>query len=1411
MAKQKTSKDVISSQLSFFLNGEKVEIDNPDPSTLLVDYLRSTQVGLTGTKHACGQGGCGSCTVTLSYFDNATNKVCNISANSCLRPIVALDGMEVTTVEGLGSVDTEVSPVQYKIAKDNGSQCGYCTPGFVMNMHSLLIAKEGKPLTQKEIEEWFDGNICRCTGYRPILYAMKSFASDWSAKDEKGTPECFVDPSERVLHYKKEKGTDPAHLIKKPRELYFEGRDKKWFRPLTIVALERLMAKHKVGNELKLVFGNTSRGIPATQPISPKVYIDISQIKELRTLKADKTQLHVGASNTYNEFREFLEALIAKANDTQKEALEALHYMTQHTAGNIVRNAASLAGNTMLVARNAKQHQQGTPFPSDLFTALCTLDAKVIVRVKGKDVTLPILKFAHKYGDDKAFADAAVLVRYIIPLTAKNEYMTCYKVAIREINSHSLANTGIYVQLDKGKKVVNTRFVVGGIDTIAFHAEKTEKYLIGKVWDHTTLKGALEVLHKELNAVIKGLPKWFTSKPSEGISNDYRRALVEGYFYKFFLEIGLKLDPKTIPAADKSGIGLIKRGVSKGTQHYEKYIAEYPVNVPYIKLSAFEQATGEAIYTHDIPVPVRGLFGSFVTSKRALAKFSYQWPSGKGRVKATDIAGLITHLKNTFPSFVDYITYLDIPKGGANGTASTYAPDPIFCVKDVTTYGQSLGLVLAKTENDANDIAEFITNECVAYIEKTPVLTIEEALKKGDIFPNYDSDDNHQIVAPNSDIKWALKTTPAELNSGYQYAKKTINGQVCEVIAGTQFTSAQIHFYMESQSVMAYPGEQREMDIHSSTQSPNSVQGDIAKTLNIQANNVTVYVKRLGGGYGGKTTRTSFVASPAAIAARKHNEPVRIAMPRDVDTAMIGKRHPFLGEWNIAVVSEGKDRGKILGTYTRFYSDGGNTQDCSFDVMDCCILGSDNSYHVPNFFAKGDVVKTNLASNNAMRSYGGVQGGIIMEEAIEAAAHRLGMRPEEIREKSLYRENDKTPYGQVLDYCLARPVWDRIKRTSDFDRRVKAVEEFNKNNRWKKRGISMIPLKYGLGYNLGFLMQGMAQLDIFTADCTVLIQHGGVEMGQGIMTKIAQIAAETLNVPLDLIHMTGMDTAVTPNAIGTGATSGTDLNGGAVQAACEGQKQKLMNMCESFKAQNGEKWCKDQGIDYWNYKEGWRKKVTTGKVTQPIWNNIISLAFQNAIDLSTQAIYNTPGLDLSKDQQFYGFTYSAACTEVEIDVLTGVTNVMRSDLLYDIGKSINPAIDIGQIEGAFVMGLGYMTSEYWVSEPKGTPNPAGTLNTINTWTYKPPATISIPEDFRVDLFPRDTAAGIPTNPNLLMSSKGVGEPPLVLANTVFFAIKHAILAARKDRGHDGWFKLDNPATVERIREACLVGVEDLKY
>ncbi len=1395
---------VYQKKLVFYVNSERQEIDNPDPNLLLVDYLRSTEMGLTGTKHSCGQGGCGACTVTLSRYDELKQDVVHVAGNSCLRPVCSLDGMQVTTVEGIGSVNTEISPVQYQLAKCNGSQCGYCTPGFVMNMHSLLLQNEHRDLSEKEIQDAFDGNICRCTGFRPILFAMKQFAKDHDEKEKRGTPDCHIDPSMKVKHYDVPRAHFPERLRASKDTLAFQQHGRHWFRPLTLAQVHVLMQQYE-HRRVKLVVGNTSAGIPGLNPPDFDVYIDMTHIDALHTFEVKPDYLAVGAAITYSELIDKLDTLLAdqeRGHGTGREAgFSALRYMAGRTAGTIVRNFASLAGNTMLVAHNATQG--GTPFPSDAFTALCALDAKVLVQTHHNEPLPPMdmLAFVRRFSTDEAFRRHAIIVAYQIPYTNVHDHVTTYKVALREVNAHSLVNAGLLVRIDDHGTIASARLVFGAIAPVAFHARQTEAYLVGKRWDLATFDHAKKLLAAEVAAIQEELPEWFRQLPFDGISDAYRLSLAESFFYKFYVEVSGRIHPGSIRPEDRSAGIRFERGVSWGSQTFAKPDEGKSVGRPFIKLSAFEQTTGEAVYTHDIPVPVRGLYGSFVTSAKPKADFHYQVVLHDGSRQDVEKPALLAHLHERFSgTFVDYITYHDIPKGGVNGVLKKGTPkDPWFCEGSVTSFGQSIGLIVAKNELQANAIAAFVRGQCIAYtniVADDIVLDIDTAVARKQFFAGYDTDDNHSLQSPlyQQNKQWVEQT-----------GRVMVNGVPCEVIHGRQHCGSQIHFYMETQASVAYPGEGPEILVHSSTQNADNIRVNVQQTLALQGNQVSVDVKRLGGAYGGKTTRSPFVAVPTALAAAKLRRPVRVAMPRDVDTWMIGDRHAFRGDYSVAIACEGPQKGKLLGTATNFYSNGGNTLDCSFDVMDCAQLGADNAYSVPYFFTVGEVCQTNIHSNGAMRSYGGIQAMLIQEDGLESAAHAIGMLPETVREMNLYQNGDVTPFGQKLEYCYIREVWARLKRRSDFVRREQEVQAFNAKNRWRKRGISMIPLKYGLGFNLGFLMQGAALIDIYHSDGTVLVQIGGVEMGQGILTKVAQVAAKALNIPLRFIRMGTTQTSVIPDAMGTGATSGTDLCGGAALQAAQELAENLKALCQKMRVAQGESWCQTQGIDYWSYPNGWNTEVVTGSSSSKtlMWNNILNLAYDNRVDLSSQALYSTPGLVDATDQQFYGFTFSAACSEVEIDVLTGETTVLRSDICYDMGESINPAIDIGQIEGAFVMGVGYVLTEDVIFQPDG---PAiGSNNTSNTWTYKPPASTTIPLELHVDLFPRDDEPDAQTNPNLLMGSKGVGEPPLVLAATVYFAVKHAALAARKDMGLDGWFAMHSPATVQRVREACTGG------
>jgi xanthine dehydrogenase/oxidase len=1408
--------------LEFYVNGKRRVVHDVDPRALLVDYLRSPAVGLTGTKKVCAQGGCGSCTVALHRWNSQAQKVETLAVNSCLRPLCSLDGMAVTTVEGVGTVETEISPVQYQMAIDNGTQCGYCTPGWVMSMHSYLVANPDKKLTQKEVEELFDGNLCRCTGFRPILYAMRHFAADWGPEDEAGSMTLLIPPGTEPKVAAAEPNTVPKGIEKPPRALYFERGGYRWYRPLTLDALLALLEEHGSVQDLRLVVGNTSIGIygePA-QGVTfgpPYIRVDVSHIPELHGIEIGEDGLTVGAATTYTELLAALEPLLAGSYGGRLRGLEALHYMARRTAGRIVRDAASLAGNTMLVVRHVAA---GTPFPSDLFTALTTLGAAVRVIRPGwpEPRLLSMLDFADLWQQDPELQAKGVILSYSIPFTGESEWTRTFKVALREVNAHSIVNGGFRIDLDPALTVRSATAVLGGIGPVAFHLASLETWLVGRSWSAETLALGLTRIREGVLERLAATRERMRDVPEEGFTDEYKTHLAESYFYQFFVWVAAGVEPSIVPPGVRSAGERPERPVSRGTQTIQTYQSEFPVSFPFVKTEAFLQVTGGTKYTHDEPPPQGGLEGALVLSTNPLATFSFAVP-GDGGARKVAAAELAEHLRGRFPGFFDLVTAADIP--GTYSLSWAGPPDPLLVPEgsQVTACGQALATVLAWEEQQAIDIAWWVQTHCVVYDDpQTPILTLQESIAQKNFV--LDAGNIRAIVRPGSKFAW--------LETGEE---AIIDGVHCRVVRGSQESrSPQIHFYMETQAALAVPGEKDAISVISSTQNPNTVLGSILSALSLPSNQVEVLIRRLGGGYGGKGPRTPLAAANAAVAAAAHRRPVRIAFNREVDTALFGHSNPLLGDY-AAAIGTGQDnpdnRGRLMGLSTKFFLNAGNTLDCSSVVLDCVQLRADNGYLIPNYRTSGEVCITQTTSNTSFRSLEAINGIILQEDALEAAAHAIGILPETVRERNLYSTGDFTAYEEELDYCYLREVWSFTKGTwktsSDpgtFDQRLAAIRAFNAANRWRKRGISMIPVKYGMGFNLASMEWGDALVEIYDKDGTVLVHHGGVEMGQGIDTQIIQLVSQALNIPQEFIQVGTTSTGVIPNPESTGASTGTAYNGGAAQRAAQILRLRLESFCSQMLNQNGRAYCETNNIDYWNYDEGWRAMGTSNGKPALVWASVIALAYTNRVDLSVQAHHNETGGGVADSglrfwnpkkpetvQNFIGYTYSAGISEVELDVLTGEVTILRSDLAYDMGKSLNPATDVGQIEGAFLQGVGRVLTEeiVWQDREPG----LGTNNTPNTWGYKIPATTTVPLELNVNLYPRDDSAMVQENPNLLMSAKESGEPPLCLAATVYFAVKHAILAARQDRGDDGWFRLDMPCTVQRVREACKVEVGDL--
>ncbi len=1326
-------------ELIFWLNGVRVAIPDPDPAVKLTDYLR--EVGLTGTKVGCGQGGCGACTVMLSY-KKPDGTTAHRPINACLRLLVSLDGMLVTTTEGIGSVHKGLDPTQVCIAKYNGSQCGFCTPGFVMNTHAFL--QQNPSPTQQEIEDIYGGNLCRCTGYRPILHSARTLAKDYDAAADE-TQECVIDPS---FYVNFKKGMTPISLEElpgydpTPRALHFQSPGLEYDRPLTLSEVYRLKK-----NSSRLICGNTGSGV--YQHEHSKHLIDISAIAELGKIEKREQGLVVGAAVTIQE-------LVDYVSDMPDRGFQEFKRHAAYIAGLQIRSAGSIAGN-IFMTQDHKDH--GAPFPSDVYTILATLGATVALGTEEGVKEYPLTDMP---GD-------AVILSFHLPYTPQDVYIQTYRIARRVQMAHPIVNAGFRFRIDKGQ-VAEATVVYGGLASLNCRFPETEQFLLGKPLNNETLREALQVLKKEVKE--KTIPM-----DEEGISTEYRLRLAENFFYKFFLHATLAIKPELISSRFQSAANHDVRPLSTGKQEYYEYPEIFPLSQSIIKRAAFVQASGEAKYTQDVGLPLGGLHGVMVKSSRPHARFS--------------IPNFKTQLLEKFPGFKDFITAADIPKAGCK-MVGLGEDDPVFCDGIATSIGAPIGIVVAESIVTAYQAAAFI-EKGIAYEDLPAVISIEEAMKQHSPMPMI-----RKAANEDEDIQQRIPTITRD-GSNEEWLKNPLQPMPgTEVVSGVFRTSSQAHFYMETMSAMAVPDAYDQMTIYCSTQNPNGTQTTIARALGVNVNQITVVIEQIGGGFGGKQHRANIVGAQAAVAAYKLRLPVRLVYDRSSDMQTVGKRHPYLGEYYVAYTPEGI----IKGMRIDLNSDAGDTYDCSFAVMDSSLLNLDQSYNIETLQANGKVYRTNKASNTAFRTFGVVQAWAIVENAIEHVAFKLGKLPEEIRYKNMYRNGtedscDFTHFGQKLDFCNIRTIWDDLYKSSDFEKRQKAVVKFNQENRWRKRGIVMVPQKHGIGFTepRGSLNSSSALVTVNMADGSVFIYQGGVEMGQGLYTKLAQLAANTLGIPIEYIRIGGNNTNAIANCPPTAASTGFDLCGGAVEKACRTLRKRLEDFCRDL-----EQFTPHSCIEDWRTQ--WREK----------WKEIVFQAWFQRINLSVAELYKSPHYKgptekNPKGKPFLYYAYGAAVTEVEIDVLTGEFKILRADAVCDVNKSPNPAIDIGQLEGGFVQGIGFATTEELIYDEKGR------LVTDNIWSYKPPCSKTIPIDFRVKLHPVDERRNERERlceQQAVKSSKSFTESSLTLGASTYIAIKQAIKEARKElTGKEEWLDMDLPMTCQRIQMLCGVSTESL--
>jgi len=741
--------------------------------------------------------------------------------------------------------------------------------------------------------------------------------------------------------------------------------------------------------------------------------------------------------------------------------------------------------------------------------------------------------------------------------------------------------------------------------------------------------------------------------------------------------------------------------------------------------SARAQVAGAATYIDDMPVLRGTLYAAPILSTVA-----------HGRLRSVDAAQA-----RAMPGVRDVVLARDIP--GDPMLAAFAGDEPVFASSTVQHVGQVVGLVVADSVMQARRAARKVRLD----IEVLPaILDVREALAaQSFVLP--------PVHVRRGDAAQALAKAPHRLT-------------------GTLEVGGQEHFYLEGQIAYVVPLEQNQWAVYSSTQHPGEVQHWVAHALCLDNHAVRVECRRMGGGFGGKETQAGHMAVWAAIAAHKLRCPVKLRMDRDDDFMVTGKRHPFWYEYSVGF----DDDGLLQGLQLMMAANCGFSADLSGPVADRAVFHSDNAYFLADVDIASYRCKTNTQSHTAFRGFGGPQGVILIETILGDVARQLGIDPLDVRRRNLYGvdERNVTHYQMKVEDNILDPLLSRLEQSSRYRERQAAIALWNTNSPVIRRGIALTPVKFGISFTATLFNQAGALVHVYT-DGSVQVNHGGTEMGQGLNTKVAQVVADELGVPFERVLSTASDTSKIPNASATAASAGTDLNGRAAQFAARHVRDNLAQFVA--------------GLDHCG---AGAVRFAGGQVVSPTctrsFDEVVKAAYANRIQLWSDGFYRTPKIHYDKTtltgRPFYYFAYGAACSEVAIDTLTGESRVLRVDILHDVGRSINPAIDIGQIEGGFVQGMGWLTTEQLVWNDKGH------LSTHAPSTYKIPATGDIPEHFRVDLWPEANRE------DNVYGSKAVGEPPFMLAISVYEALRAAVASTRPDGRTP--VKLAAPATAENL-------------
>ncbi|KAG1662692.1 Abscisic-aldehyde oxidase [Nymphon striatum] len=1298
----------------FHINGKKYSAVGPENTMMFSEYLRE-KAYLTGTKVACKSGACGACIVPVTLKDPVHHKTVTITVPSCLLWIYQLDKVSIETIESISKSKTG-ELVVHKLNMFNASQCGFCSPGMVTNMYNAI--NERPHPSQKFLEKCMDGSICRCTGYVSILQGIKLFV------DPK-----IPDIEDLCTYVSCEIPSDDFETVIPKYSL----GGLSLYKPIGTKELYNILAEQS-GKKYRFVFGNTADALyQLNEGIDCIIYLR-GVIQFYQYVVVIKSPIEFGSNISLNEVIQMLRNLFQQ--DKAMKYVDEIADFIETVGNRHIRNISGWAGNLGL------KHKHND-FQSDIYLIFEAVAAKITVRhFCGSTEILSPLSFL------KIDMNGKAIEKITIPKYSNcgNIVFKAYKVLPRACNAPSYVSAAFFFEVDYIHQcLVQKRptIVFQGISDTFTHASKTEEFLEGKyLGDRNVVLKAMQLLAEEL-----------VPSPNPGFASVvYRKSLAKDLFYRFVLYVNFD---ELKPVLRSGGEPLI-RPLFQCDEYYKTEPIKWPLTKAVTKIEGLRQLSGEIKYIGDFLPKVNQLYGAFVVSTIAYCKLADIDPK-----PALGMEGV-----------VNFLSAKDIPQGGTN-TFNGYDPRKaqqeqtvsvmelfvaqmitnkcqapmensnaelarwqhkhkgpnlrnhhlhqptilesyrcyklyltfwqLFCSTDIIYAGQPIGMVFATTEVIALKAAPKVL---IVYKDrKKPILTIDDALDRKIILEG----------SPES-----LETWEKDFDSG-------------DALKGDFYIGGQDHFFLEPHSCVCSYSDSY-LDVWSSTESLTGVQKAIGIALGIEQNKITVKTEFVGGAFGGKQTSSQQPAVACALASYLMGVPVKVIVPMDTTIRMSGKRVPFRIKYS-AYAEENGLLNTVIMTYFLNCGAVSNTES-----GDQAFNDTENVYECRGkWLYQKTKLLTNLPANHYFRAPGSFEAIVAIETIIEHIAYTKLIDPIEVRKLNWdTKDPDDTFVANILETAL---------KESEFYSRKSDVQNFNSQNFWKKKGIALIPLKFPVNF---IDVKFNVQVSINAYDSSIIVSHGGVEMGQGLNTKVSQTCGYILKAPLDKFRFLPSSTDTAQNNRSSNYSIPTDL-------CCYGAVQ----CCKELK-----------------------KRLDAVDPHEPVWEKLIEKCAKKSVDLCVRNTYSQD--DVPKNYR----ARAVSISEIELDILTGEIILSRVDIFYDCGESISPLIDIGQIEGGFVQGLGLILTEKLRYNPD-----TGENLTYSPWTYHAPVSTDIPADFRVKMLNRANKGGV-------LATKTTEEAPVCLAISVVFAIRNAIQKCRADTFMQEWFMFDLPSTPEEIYKYC---------